>query len=299
VSPAVIIGLITSLVLINLGVNIEPSSTNSIVPKYAAGPIAPVQYMAGPTLIPNAVKLDTPASSAILHDVDSGVMLYQKSANERRPVASIAKLMTALVIMDNHSPDEIVKIGEIPRLELDAQKIGITEGEEFKLEDLLKALLIYSANDVANALAIYDSGSIEKFASKMNLKSEEWGLENSNFVNPSGLDSTDQYSSAGDILTLSELLINNKIFSDIVATEYTNINNLSGKDYSLTTTNKLLGKNGVIGLKTGFTLIAGECLVALTQRDGHRVVSVVLDSPNRFQESKNMVDWAFNNYIWQ
>ena len=102
-SPAVIIGLITSLVLINLGVNIGPSNTNSMDPKYAAVPIAPVQYMAGPTLIPNAPKLDTPASSAVLHDVDSGVMLYQKSASERRPVASIAKLMTALVIMDSHS----------------------------------------------------------------------------------------------------------------------------------------------------------------------------------------------------
>jgi D-alanyl-D-alanine carboxypeptidase len=163
----------------------------------------------------------------------------------------------------------------------------------------MEALLIYSANDVANALAVWDSGSQESFVLKMNQKAKQWGLEDTYFNNPSGLDTPGQKSSAQDLLTLTRILEHNKNFQKITATRTGTISNLAGKPYALTTTNKLLGTNGVIGVKTGFTLEAGQCLITLSERGGHRIITVVLNSPDRFQESKNMIDWAFNNHIWQ
>ncbi len=244
-------------------------------------------------------NINVEASSAIIYDLNSGITLYEKSPQKQRPIASMAKLMTALVIMQNHSAGEIVTIGNIPTLNLFDQKIGISPGEKFQLLDLMKALLIYSGNDVANALAIYDSGSIDAFAEKMNAKASEWGLDNSKFANPSGLDQAEGYSSAEDVLTLARILYNNKLFQEIVSTTSTKIYNQQGKGYTLTTTNKILGTNGVVGIKTGYTLASGECLVTLAVHEGHGIVTVLLNSPDRFQESKSMIDWAFKNYIWQ
>lgn len=214
-------------------------------------------------------------------------------------MASLTKLMTALVILEDHKLSDAVTIPEIPKLPVEDQQIGVAAGEQFTVEDMLKALLIYSGDDVANALAIWDSGSLEKFTQKMNQKAADWGMSNTHFNNPSGLDTSNHYTNASDLKTLTSLLLHNQAFSQVVQTRSTNIKNSEGKAYQLTTTNKLLGNDGVKGVKTGYTINAGECLITLAERNDQQIVTVVLNSPDRFQESKNMIDWAFNNYTWQ
>jgi len=244
-------------------------------------------------------KFPAGASSALSYDINSGLLLAEKNIDQRRPIASINKLMTALVIMQSHKPNEIVKVGKLPELGPYDQKIGTSEGEEFELSELLRATLIQSANDAANALAVYDSGSIEKFAQKMNTQAESWGLKNSKFANASGLEGGDDYSSARDVLTMGMILYHSPVFRDIISTGSQSIYNQAGKKYQISTTNKILGQNGVVGMKTGYTLKAGECLITIASRNGHSIATVVLDSPDRFQESKNMIDWSFSKYIWQ
>lgn len=301
-SPLIAVGLIFTLLAVNglgifkplgyIGSSNEQGSTKAV-------PFSALSYSTSPTKKTSAKPLNIGASSAIVYDVSSAQRLYEKQPDNKRAIASISKLMTALVIMDGHSPDEVVTVGDIPALGLADQKIGIAKGEKLKLIDLTKALLIHSANDAANALAIYDSGSIESFADKMNAKAKEWGLDSSTFVNPSGLDESHQLSSASNVLILATILNQNRIFSEIVKTPSTKITNQEGKAYTLTTTNKILGQGGVVGIKTGYTLDAGQCLVTLSERQGNKIITVALDSPDRFLESKNMIDWAFNNYIWQ
>lgn len=247
----------------------------------------------------NYKDINVGAESAIIYDVNSGKVLYAKNENSTRPIASLTKLMTALVVIKENKPNEIVKVGDMPALDLYDQKIGITKGEEFKLIDLLKALIIYSANDAANALAIHNSGSIKNFATKMNDQAEKWGLNSSNFTNPSGLDENGSGSSANDILKIALILYNNDLFRKVELSKEDTISNTSGKSYGLKTTNLLLGNNSVVGGKTGYTLNAGPCLITVAQKDGNTIMTVVLNSENRFQETANMIEWAFNNYTWQ
>ena len=245
-------------------------------------------------------ELKTDAKVALIYDVTGKKMIYAKAENESVAIASLTKLMTALVIMQNHSPDEIVTIpDDIPELSADDQKIGVKAGEKFKLSDLMGALLIHSANDVANALAIWDSGSISSFSTKMNSYASQWGLKNSNFSNPSGLDEDNHQSSASDLLVLATILVQNKNFTDIVNTQSKVIKNTDEKNYLLTTTNKLLNLPYVYGIKTGFTENAGQSLILLAEKDGHKIITVVLNSPDRFTESNNMIKYTFNNYIWK
>lgn len=296
-NPLTFLGLAISLVVAALSAQ-KPAQFQA-TPKNTTQPPAQISYSVRPIQKAGSTKPNIAASSALAYDIDSGVMLLQKDIDSKRPIASINKLMTALVIMEGHKPNEVVTVKDLPELGLYDQKIGIKNGEEFELIELLKATLIQSANDAANALAIHDSGSIDNFSRKMNQKAKDWGLENSKYSNANGLEGGDDYSSAHDVLTLANLLYTNKTFEQIVATRSDTITNLSGKSYPITTTNKILGQNGISGIKTGYTLKAGECLVTVTKRNGHSVITVVLDSPDRFQESKNMIDWSFNNYIWQ
>lgn len=290
------VGLVFTLLFVNTF-----GAKNSLKPTQPQSSSEKTKLVAyHPTPIASTGRVfDAQASSAMVYDASSGSVIYEKSADTKRPIASINKLMTALVIMESHKPNEVVTVKDLPELGPYDQKIGIKNGEEFELSELLKATLIHSANDAANALAIYDSGSIEAFVIKMNQKGKAWGLNNSKYSNANGLEGGDDYSSARDVATLGSLLIQNKYFTDIVKTKGMSINNLEGKEYLLTSTNKILGQGGVIGMKTGYTLKAGQCLVTLAERAGNKIITVVLDSPDRFQESKSMIDWAFNNYIWQ
>ena len=296
----VIVGLVFSLIG-NAGIAVaKPISGifNGSESKSNNQPISESSYVPQPKAKPDFKKFNTIASQALIYDTDSGVKLLEKDIDTPKPIASLTKLMTALIIMEDHKPSEIVTVGKLPILGLEDQKMGLVEGEEIEVGELLKALLIYSANDAANALAIYDSESIENFSIKMNDKATQWGLTKTKFEDPSGL-SPNNTSSANDLLKIATILSVNDTFKNITSTAYTKVSNLSGKSYDITTTNKILGLGGVVGMKTGFTLEAGQCLITAAQRNGRRIITIVLNSPDRFQESKNMVEWSFKNYIWQ
>jgi D-alanyl-D-alanine carboxypeptidase len=300
VNLLVIVGLVFSLIG-NAGIAVaKPISGifNGGESKSNNQPISESSYVPQPKARPDFKKFNTMASQALIYDTDSGVKLLEKDIDSPKPIASLTKLMTALIIMEDHKPSEIVTVGKLPTLGLEDQKMGLVEGEEIEVGELLKALLIYSANDAANALAFYDSGSLENFSIKMNDKATQWGLTKTKFEDPSGL-SPNNTSSANDLLKIASILSVNDTFKNITSTAYTKVSNLSGKQYDITTTNKILGLGGVVGMKTGFTLEAGQCLITAAQRNGRRIITIVLNSPDRFQESKNMVEWSFKNYIWQ
>lgn len=296
----VTIGLFFSL-LVNSGLAfIKPIENLFIVGAKENNKIPFVKqpYSTQPTPKSNYKKFNPLASASVIYDTSSGTNLLEKDISTPRPIASLAKLMTALVIMESHKPNEVVTVGKLPALGPEDQKLGLVEGEEITVGELLKAILIYSANDAANALAIYDSGSVEDFSKKMNDKAKLWGMTNSNFDEPSGLSSKNT-STPKDLIKLASVLSTNQTFKEITSTANSKIFNQDGKAYTLTTTNKILGSVGVVGMKTGYTLDAGQCLITAVERNGRRIITVVLNSPDRFQESKNMIEWAFNNHIWQ
>jgi D-alanyl-D-alanine carboxypeptidase (penicillin-binding protein 5/6) len=300
VNLVVTIGLFFSL-LVNSGLAfIKPIENLFVVGAKENNKIPFVKqpYSTQPTPKSNYKKFNPLASASVIYDTGSGTNLLEKDISTPKPIASLAKLMTALVIMESHKPNEVVTVGKLPALGPEDQKLGLVEGEEITVGELLKAILIYSANDAANALAIYDSGSVEDFSKKMNDKAKLWGMTNSNFDEPSGLSSKNT-STPKDLIKLASVLSTNQTFKEITSTANSKIFNQDGKAYTLTTTNKILGSVGVVGMKTGYTLDAGQCLITAVERNGRRIITVVLNSPDRFQESKNMIEWAFNNHIWQ
>lgn len=297
--------LILSIIEIIFGNNILISKLQdiySVNPPIKTTKLSMDTYKYTPTAEQNTgvLELQTNAKVALIYDLTGKKVVYAKAVNDPVAIASLTKLMTALVVMQNHSPNEIVTIPEdLPELSAEDQKIGIKSGEQFQLSSLMSALLVHSANDVANALAIWDSGSVANFSSKMNNYARQWGLDSSNFSNPSGLDEAGHSSSASDLLVLATILMQDPDFKTIVNTQSTVIKNTNNKSYQLTTTNKLLNLPYVYGIKTGFTREAGQSLMLLAEKDSHQIVTLVLNSPDRFTESNNMIKYTFDNYSWK
>lgn len=259
----------------------------------------PIKYTEYPYKSSTYQPYQAQARAAAVYDQGSAQMLYQKNAQMQLPIASITKLATALVILQHHQIDEIVTIPDGIKLPSDSEKVGLTPGEKFRLDEALRIMLIPSANDMAEALAVWDSRSREDFIVKMNQQAKTWGLNNTHFANPTGLDEKDHYSSAQDLITIATIVLQNSQIREISATSRYNAHNLTGKSYTLVSTNKLLVYDYFKGLKTGLTVQAGQTLISLAEKSGHSLIGVVLNSPNRFQESKNMLDWAFANYTWK
>lgn len=244
-------------------------------------------------------NFDLKAISAIAYDIDSGVILAQKDKNKKLPMASLTKIFTALVILRDHKLDEEMTVPEGINLSPEDQKLSIKEGQKYKIEQALRALMIYSANDMAQALAIWDSGSIEKFSDKMNRYAKNWQLKDTHFVNPDGKDDPEQYSSAEDILKASLILLNNKELSLIVNTQKDSIESVEGKVYNITNTNRLLSTSYVYGIKTGFTANAGQSLATYSSKNNHRIITVVLNSPDRFKETNSLINYLNDSYQWK
>ena len=235
-----------------------------------------------------------PAKSAVVVDLNTGQTIVEKSSQEAIPMASLTKLMTAYVIMQSHQPQEVIKLGPaVAAVGGESQRLGLQEGESFTVGDMLKALLIYSANDVAVGLASWDAGTEQAFVDKMNRMAGELGLTRTRYANASGLDSPGHVSSAADLAKLSQIMLTSPTIQSIVKTTSATIKNQAGKSYLLTNTNQLLIRDSrVKGLKTGYTLAAGQCLITYAEVDGKRLLTVLLGSPDRFQDSQNLVNLA-------
>lgn len=258
-----------------------------------------VTYRSYPFRNQSATPYRATAVAAAIYDLDSGQYLYQKNQDARLPIASITKMVTALVILKSHGLNQTVTVPAGISLPADSERAGITAGEKFTVNEALHILLIKSANDMAEALATWDAGSRDKFITKMNEQAKQWGLNNTHFANPTGLDDKNNYSSASDLVLLTTILLQNKSFRGIVDTPQYAAKDQAGNQYNLVNTNKLLSLDYVHGVKTGLTAEAGQTLVTLAEKNNHSLIGVVLNSPNRFQESKNMIDWAFENYTWK
>jgi D-alanyl-D-alanine carboxypeptidase len=225
--------------------------------------------------------------------------LYEINPLQPLPIASITKLMTVLVILKSHQLTESVTIPALPAYKPEDAKMGLTSGQTFVLKDLLAAALIPSANDAADALAIWDSGTIAAFSAKMNRLAQDWGIEGVRFSNPSGLIDQDNYANARALAQIGKLAMTNGTVRQLVATSQTSINDTAGHTYVLTSTDQLLSDGRVKGLKTGFTAAAGQCFMSLAVINGHQVITVVLNSPNRFSETEQLINWIQQNYQWQ
>lgn len=224
------------------------------------------------------------ASGAILIDADSGQELFSIAPDERRPMASLTKIMTALLILENHEMNDTVIVPPIAE-EIKGSTIGLTAGQNFSVRSLLYALLLPSANDAAYTFAVFDSRSISTFVKHMNERAQSLGLKNTHFANPAGLDNPEQYSTPRDLAWLTIAALKNKDFATIVGTRSARIVASDGKEYSLKNTNEMLQYNAnVFGVKTGTTDKAGECLIILfTERD-HSYLLVLLGSSERYAD---------------
>lgn len=237
------------------------------------------------------------ASGIFIIDLDTGIVLLEKNANERYKPASLTKIMTALVAMDYFNEDSIlyVKNGQLSN----GNKVDLKKGDELIATDLLYALLVPSGNDAALTFAENYPGGYQSFINRMNSKATEMGLKNTHFVNVSGVESQNHFTSAYDITLLAKTALSRPQFSSIVSTQKITVKSLKGNFYPLETTNILLGSPGIYGVKTGWTPEAGECLVILAEKDGHSIIISLLNSKDRFGEAKTLFSWIFENFSWK
>ncbi|HEX6528288.1 MAG TPA: serine hydrolase [Burkholderiales bacterium] len=219
-----------------------------------------------------------------------GAVLWAGSAERRLPPASLNKLMTALLALERGRLDETVTVGK-GVLQATGTRIGLKPGERLRARDLLAATVVRSANDACRALADHLGPG---FTGKMNERAAALGLANTHFVDPCGHDREGQYSSAADLAVLAEQVMRHDEYLRLAKTQRISIKTLDGRAFALRNTNALLGRYpGAIGLKTGHTPGAGNCLVALAERDGVRVLAVLLNAPNRWWNAVGLLDRAF------
>jgi len=240
------------------------------------------------------------AQGVLVVDLTSGVTLFEKDADKTLLPASTTKIVTALVAINNYNKDDVIEIGDMV---VEGQKMGLRKGEKITVSDLLYGLLVYSANDAAEALAQNYLGGRDNFILAMNDFAKSLHLENTNFTNPSGLDGYGNHivSTARDLIRVSTYAMKNSEFAKIVATKEITVKSIDGKiAHRLMNVNELLGKvPGVLGVKTGWTESARENLVTYIERDGHKIMIAVLGSQDRFGETKELITWIFANYSWQ
>lgn len=231
------------------------------------------------------------ASGAVIVDLDSGQTLYGLNTDVPRPMASLTKLMTALIIVQNHDLDDVVTV---PRHATDV--IGTTAnlpaGERFTVGDLLSALLITSGNDAAVTLAEYHSGSVPAFVEEMNRRARELGLKDTVYENPVGLDAPAQQSTPRDLAWLAMFVLRFDAIAERMGTPTAQIAGLSGKTITLTHTHQLLraeDSDEILAGKTGTTDAAGQCLLSIVEAGGRRYITVLLHSRDRYADLRQVL----------
>ncbi len=242
---------------------------------------------------PSAQPPDVDAVASALADLDSGRLLFQEEAKAPRPIASLTKIMTALLVIERTRLTEIVVASENAAGQAGAE-LGLQPGEERTVRELLIALLLQSANDAAVALAEHVAGSVEVFVDNMNQRALELGMRNTDFRSPSGLDDTG-HSTARDLLRLASEAFLDSTFASIAATRFAKVPADEGDPRRLQNRNALLWLyDGTIGGKTGYTGAAGFCLIAAAEQDGLRLATVVLGAPEQaFSEAAEILNHGF------
>lgn len=230
------------------------------------------------------------ASYLVLRD---GVVLWERQPDAPRPPASLTKLMTALLAAESAAPDAVLAVSARAARATGA-RLGLGAGERIRVADALAATVVASANDACLALAEHVAGSAEEFVARMNRRATELGLRATRFENPCGHDAPDQVSSARDLLALTRAFLAVPALAELGGRERVTVVTAGGRRIEAATRNSLLGRvRGLTGVKTGTTDRAGRCVVARAERDGHEVLVVLLDAPDRWWTAAALVEAAF------
>ncbi|MFQ6772969.1 MAG: D-alanyl-D-alanine carboxypeptidase family protein, partial [Clostridia bacterium] len=242
--------------------------------------------------------LGSSARGMCVIEASTGRVLYEQNKDRQLAMASTTKVVTALTVLNNcQDLEEEIVVSE-KSVGIGGTSIYLRKGERLKVKDLLYGLMLRSGNDAATALAIHVGGSVEKFAEMMEDTAKQCGAKHSSFANPHGLDEKEHYTTAYDLALISAKALENPIFREIVSTKnYQILATEKSEIRYLHNKNKLLSKlDGCIGVKTGFTDDAGRCLVSATERNGMRVVCVVLNCGPMFEESTALLNQAHEDY---
>ena len=240
---------------------------------------------------------------AIAIDRDSKAILYGKNENQKVPMASTTKIMTAIVLLENLEKnnltlDTVIEVCKQAEA-VGGSRLGLKTGDKININDLLYGLMLCSGNDAAIQIAVSISGTVEEFANLMNKKANELGLKNSHFVTPHGLDKEEHYTTAYELALIADYALNIEKIAEVVKTKTYTVY-INGYSKSITNTNELLGYlDGVNGIKTGFTNGAGRCLVTSVERDGFNIITVVLGADTkkfRTKDSISLIEYVYSNY---
>lgn len=248
----------------------------------------------------NALYLDKETADRIKKNVDSIIakdlnnkeLIFAKDEHKINQPASLTKIMTAIIAIESGRMNDVVTITkEMVRVE--PTKANLRVGEKFYLRDLVKAAMVMSANDAAMAIGVYlGDGDVDTFAYMMNQKAKKIGMKNTNFTNPCGFDIGNHYSTAKDLLTMSEYAIKNNSFNEMAKLKRHDFKALNTKrNYAAYTHNKLLNNyKYAVGIKTGFTQKAGPCLIARAKKDGKDILVVMLNSEHRWKDIRSIFE---------
>lgn len=244
-----------------------------------------------PAAAAHADEYELSAQSAILLCADTGDILYEKNADEKMLIASITKVMTAIIVIENCDMDEKIKI-KPEWSTVEGSSMYLKPDEYYTVSEILTGLLLVSGNDAATALACSMCGDEPSFAAKMNEKAKELGMTNSSFRNPHGLDAPEHYSTARDMAILASYCMENEEFRRIASTSCATV-----KDQTYVNHNRLLREyEGCIGVKTGYTMAAGRTLISCAERNGMRLVCVTLNAPDDWNDHRYLLDSGFEDY---
>lgn len=238
------------------------------------------------------------AQTAALIDVQSGRILLEKNSTKRMRIASLTKIMTAIVAIEHGNINDMVKTSN-NAFGKEGSSIYLKRGEKLRLEDMLYGLMLRSGNDAAVAIAEHVGGSVEGFAHLMNEKARYIGMTSSHFTNPHGLDdSNTHYSTARDMAVLTAYALRNPVFKKIVSTKVKNIPNQGEEwDRRLLNKNKMLRMyQGADGVKTGYTKLAKRCLASSATRNGQQLAVVVLNAPDDWDDCATWMDYGFSHF---
>lgn len=254
-------------------------------------------FSAGVAAAPKEPKIL--ADSAIVIEATTGRVIYEKNADVVRPPASMTKMMTCILGLENLAPNEEIRISRAAQ-DTDYPELDLMAGDVVSANELMMGMMLVSDNGAAVALAQSISGSVPDFARLMNDKAWEIGCTNTNFVNPNGLPATNHYSTARDMALIAAYCMSNWDFRDIVSTQRETIHWMTPADVTVKVENynKLLGKyKGANGIKTGWTRAAGGCLAASAKRGEIELIAIIMHSKDvdtRFDDAKKLFDYGFS-----
>lgn len=312
-NKAIIISIVSLLITIAVLYFLSPMAIDKIKLKQVKGLSTESITDLKPARLPSkSASYTNPivnAKANLLMDLDSAYILHEDKASEQVPIASTTKIATALVVLENYPDrlnDKVLITAKM--INVDGSDIQLRPGEEITVENLLKGLLIMSGNDTAYSLATYFGGK-ESFVNEMNEKVKQIGANNTRYKDPAGLDD-EGYSTAHDLAIIAGYALRNPKFREIVKTPSEDVYSINGLvKHELKNSNRMLRDDEAyfypyaIGIKTGFTYAAGHVLVSAAQKDGHTLLSVILNTYENTnvasaKESKRYLEWGFNNWVW-